>query len=377
MTMNSLLKMLILGALILSSRRAGAVEELGLDETGVVRQMALDFSAPEPCPNEDAFRELVQRRLPGFEFSAPSSQEAVRIVVTKHGEQFQGTFQIVPPSENTAGRIINAADCAELLDALSVVVAIALNPEKSQSEVVEQPTTKALEPSASGSKSPDELSAENAEIQNKEATKVPTLWHQPMEVNRTVSVEKGKLSFDNKFSFDLQFGGNFGLIRGAPVMQFDLSFRWELFLVLPQGKEYQVGLMPRVRVTYWDSTYKVDDFKVRMQGYGFAGGLCTTPYFNPVGWALLLCGEYGSGLLGFRQTQQSTPVDYDNTLQLNYLNLSLEAEYHLFSVFHFNLRTGVQFSTFDKSQVVDNTGAELAGLHSPSFFATTGLGLRF
>lgn len=83
----------------------------------------LDYAAPAGCPDRDAFVAQIVERTPAvrFEASAPRTF-AVEVVTTPEG--FAGTLVV----DSTADKQLAAARCDDLVSALALVTALAIDP---------------------------------------------------------------------------------------------------------------------------------------------------------------------------------------------------------------------------------------------------------
>lgn len=374
----------------------GLAEGSATLEVAQPRSISLDFSAPESCPNGDTFAELLETRLPGFtvsQFRALSEEESqsdethsneetkqnVLIEVVGRPGSFEGTFSGGAAGQSHGRRMITSPNCGDLLEALSVVVAIAIDPDSDANQEATAISSAAIEPASEAGPSPKaevtRREAKDTAVDQEATARRPSHFRHPMDVNRRIPVEKGVLAVDNRFVFGLQSGGTFGMVRGAALTQTELSARWELFLEPPSGEDFQIGVMPRLRLGFWDSiAHKPSEFRSNLSGSFVAFGLCATPYFNPAGLSLLLCADYGPGSL-----EMDSPITtIAPSKGLRTFSLSLEAEYHLFWKFHFSVKAGMQLSQFnDHTRTLESNHAAAVTLRPGAFVISAGLGARF
>lgn len=104
----------------------------------------VDYQAPARCPDERAFLRRVRARIPGLR--SPTADEAPRVfrirVVEDEG-RFLGSLTITEPDGAVSDRSIPAESCAEAVDALALVAALAIDPRALSARPVE---VKGVEP---------------------------------------------------------------------------------------------------------------------------------------------------------------------------------------------------------------------------------------
>lgn len=139
-----------------SIRRAAAFETffaavLAMPAVSLASGLRYDYHAPEDCPGLEAFQSAVSRRIEGLPpESIPDYGLSVRIE-PKGAGGFIGTVRLTETGGGDVERFIAARQCDELVDALSLVVAVVLNPQERESmpSVIEPTVPTALtEPSA-------------------------------------------------------------------------------------------------------------------------------------------------------------------------------------------------------------------------------------
>lgn len=120
----------------------------------VRRTFALDYQGIASCPSEAELLAEVQRRAPHAERVATAPEEVnARLRVTALGERYRGTADI-ETDDGTTHREVEAAECAEVMRALALIVAIALDSDASTSRLqdsahVEPPKAAAPQPAES------------------------------------------------------------------------------------------------------------------------------------------------------------------------------------------------------------------------------------
>jgi hypothetical protein len=91
--------------------------------------LRLQYSAPDGCPNADAF--LAQVAVRAQHARAADAHEAsatLRVVVKDVPGGSAGTLELVAPGATLALREVSAADCAQVVAALALMTALAIEP---------------------------------------------------------------------------------------------------------------------------------------------------------------------------------------------------------------------------------------------------------
>lgn len=101
----------------------------------VAKRATLFFDAPEPCEGRATFERRVRQRSEQIEFVEPPADHEVQVAVQwgrrsiATSPSLRATLRVHRPGESPLDRTISAATCEEALDALALMVAIALDPE--------------------------------------------------------------------------------------------------------------------------------------------------------------------------------------------------------------------------------------------------------
>lgn len=151
------------------SRRIGAVWALALATAaqGATRRaaaeaVALDFEAPPGCAERDQFAEHLSRRSPRLVLD-PRAARRVRVEVYRDPFESVGTLQLTEADGAEANRRVEASSCEEVVTALALVTAVALEehqPEQSPQDLASathEPAAgrQAIEASATGAPAAD------------------------------------------------------------------------------------------------------------------------------------------------------------------------------------------------------------------------------
>lgn len=151
----------------------------------------LAYAVHPGCPGPAEFEWKIQSRSPRVAVSTVGDGRAVEVVVVLEGDSSVGTVTI--DAERASARRVRAADCSEALDVLAFVIAIAIDPEASDSgsapppvetvpatRVEPQPSPPAPEPQAAApaptTGSPAPLPAPLGDSGRVEPTDPPSDW---------------------------------------------------------------------------------------------------------------------------------------------------------------------------------------------------------
>ena len=102
--------------------------------------MSIEYRAPEGCPDARAFTWMVGERAPRAR--AARSGEVARVFVAEvqtTADGAVGLLTIREPDGSEASRGLRASDCAELADALALIVALTVDPRASTAPLPEPP----------------------------------------------------------------------------------------------------------------------------------------------------------------------------------------------------------------------------------------------
>lgn len=89
--------------------------------------IAYDF--PASCPSASDFEREVQERVPRARFTADPSARQFRVAAWSEAEEWVGEVTAVPVVDASSVRRVRGATCADVVGALALIVALALDPE--------------------------------------------------------------------------------------------------------------------------------------------------------------------------------------------------------------------------------------------------------
>ncbi|HYP74714.1 MAG TPA: hypothetical protein VER12_02090 [Polyangiaceae bacterium] len=331
----------------------GLAPLLLISQAHATGRVALAYDAAVGCSSETDFKEAVERR--GGNFSgpgAPGSAWALRVSILRDAGGFHGTLQATNDDATSALREVHGATCPEVVDALAVVSATALNPQgESKSAIDEQPTRKvaAAAPATSpvSAASPEPAPTTSAFSEGRlRATRAL--------INAQLPVQAGTLRLDYARALTLFAGAQFGMVPNTVMPRYDLSFDGASFVTTPGGNTFMHGAIPRLRLSYaGQAKYETHDTSSSVNVFTFALGACWSPIYDTRGWVALLCGEYGAGFVNIVSKNLQGAQIQNKTKGLGFAGLGLETRYNLGSLFQVGLKLGVDV-------MVDSFSAERA-----------------
>lgn len=300
----------------------------GVSQAQAAGRVALAYDAEPGCPSEMEFKTAVESRGGNFTGpGAPGSAWALRVSIAPDANGFRGTLQATTDDATSSPREVHGATCREVVDALAIVGATALNPEPESKPTVSEPPATPQEPVRAPSRpseSDDRLRASGS------------------VVNAKIPVEAGTLRFDKARNLSLFGGAQLGLLPNTLVPRFDLSMSAANFVTTPGGKSYLDGPIPRLHLSYLaPATYRTDEASSTIQGFMFGLGVCWSPFYDTRGFSALLCGEYGAGWMRIKSKDAQGSQIQDKTAGLGFAGLGVETQYHLGSVFQAGLKLGM------------------------------------
>jgi hypothetical protein len=90
--------------------------------------MSLSYAAPDRCPTEGQFVSEVQAYTDKVRFTQAAAARSLRIVVRRDGAAYSGLLELGGAAQ-TSRRAVNGDTCAEVVSALALATALAVDPE--------------------------------------------------------------------------------------------------------------------------------------------------------------------------------------------------------------------------------------------------------
>ncbi len=98
--------------------------------------LAVAYEAPDGCPTSSAFFREVSARTTRARAAQPNERARVmHVVVTKRGEEHSGRLWIEDASTASTARSVSGKTCAEVVGALALIGALAVDPRASTAPI--------------------------------------------------------------------------------------------------------------------------------------------------------------------------------------------------------------------------------------------------
>jgi hypothetical protein len=302
----------------------------------------LTYRAPAECPPEPAFVAAVGAR--GGRLDRPAtggSARAFDVSITHGGSAYRGSLQVLGSDGASGAREVHAASCAEVVDGLAVVTAIALR----------------AEPEAATPPPPAPAAA---------AAPAPPQGNPPPEPDRlrimkirgvdTIQVNGSKIGVGRVLSYSFSAGADFGLVPGTVMPRYDFSVARANFITPPDGLHYVIGNIVRARVSWFgagtthveDAVTEAHDYVggtfTSVHGFSFGIDICHAPHYDLSGIVLMFCAEYGGGVAALDTKDALGGSLVNKTAGFASIGVSSELRFNVSRYFHLSLRGGGDLS---------------------------------
>ena len=293
----------------------------------------LSYRVPGECPVEAAFVAAVAAR--GGNFDRLRSVEASRsleISIEKHPTGFRGSLQVRAKDGDSDAREVYAEGCAEVVNGLAVVTAIALGGPETTVPASAEATPRA--DAASAPPAPTPAPPDDSRLRSLNLGGVDS-----------IRVGAGTLGVNAAMTYSLSGGLAVGVIPSVVMPRYDLSISRANFVTPPDGRHYLVGNVVRVRVSWLgDATYRSVDTSTRLYGFSFGIDLCAAPVYDRRGLILLACVEYAGAAMNLETHEATTASTTSKTDGFGTVGLNAELQYNLGAHLHLDLRAGTDFA---------------------------------
>jgi hypothetical protein len=328
--------------------------------------VALAYEAPAGCPTQQEFVTAVAARGSSFD-DVGRVKRTMMVSIHQQDDGFAGAFQVRDDQAATDKREVHGASCAEVVDAIAVVTAIALRPAENAAPA---PAAPKADPAAASEPAPTP-----PELRLRGRTRF-----YPSR-SESAPVGAGTLRFDLQRSFTAYAGATVGMIPSVLMPRYDLSAVIAHFITTPEGAQRISGPVVQARLSgLGPATYRSTDTTTDIFGLSFGFALCQSPLYDTRGWVVLFCSEYGGGLMNLLTKGADGKQIQSKNVGFGSVNLGAEVQYNFGSLFHIGAKVGGGFSfgqfsaeRADGSQIF---GSSSAGL-SWSASALLGAGVHF
>lgn len=346
------------------------------------------YSAPEGCPDPDEYERRVEKRAPNSHFVEHDASQSFVVTVSQSGDTFFGSFRVRGGSSSTAAREVSSQNCDEVVDALAVVGGIALSPSDEDEESAAVPVDLGIDDAQKSTEAGE--ANEGAGVGEQEARARAARNGEKLEEQGKQRKEQAskKLRHGHLISVDMQVGATMDRLAGNVTPRLDWTIRTGAPLWMSHNESFLWGFVPRIRGhVEMRSQDRFNDYQIDISGFGFAAGACYTPYFDPDGFKIFGCADFGANRLivdAFFTGAVPPPPPADQPLERTVprywtgaLSFTLEAEFKIVSFVHGALRAGIQQETAERHAVMGEAGEELLMLSNSTFVATGGIGVHF
>jgi hypothetical protein len=341
-------------ALVTAAAVMGALASPAAAEPGA----GLSYRAPGECPAEPAFVAAVTARGGRFERAAGGGAgRAFDVSITRSEDVFRGTLQVRASDGLSGAREVHAASCAEVVDGLAVVTAIAL-----RAEPAAEPAPAPAPPPPPPGNPPG----------NKDRLRIMDVnWGDSIQVNGS-KVDVGAL-----VSVSFLAGAVYGMTPGTVLPRYDLSISRANIITPPDGQRYMFGAITRLHVGWFGpGTSHVAETWTRAYGYKVGADVCYSYHYDTRGLAFLLCSEVGGGTAFMNTKDGAGMIFQTKTSGFASIGLSPELQINLAKHFHFTLTAGSDVSLVKLSaELPDGTRIWSQGILSG--YAVAGLGFQY
>jgi hypothetical protein len=192
-----------------------------------------------------------------------------------------------------------------------------------------------------------------------------------------LAVEAGTVSFTPTYAVTLLGGATVGLVPETLVPRLELSSEYASFVSLPDGRDFVLGPIVRVRVSYFGpATHTSDDgYTTDFSGFVAGVGVCRAPLHDTGGFMLLGCVGFNAGVMGMTT---EGPGDFEREVgaPLAMADIGVESTYNFSDLFHATLKVEVD-AVLGNAPPIRANGSDI---FQPSLFtgsALVGFGAHF
>ena len=333
--------------------------------------VSLAYEAPDGCPTRPEFVAAVATRDGAF--AGAGTEVALRVMgvaIRKEEGGFAGALLVRDGRTATNTREVYSPTCAEVVDALAVVAAIALRPAEAGIPQAEPSAPAPVHP-------PPPKVAQSAELaaagEGRLRGKTMVYHHE----HEAVEVGPGEMSFDLARRLSLYGGFASGAAPSTLMPRFDLSMDGANFVTTPDRSQRILGLVFRYRASLLGpATYRTSDTSTRLAGFVAGVSSCATPHYDSAGLILLFCVEYGIGTMWSRTTAPDGTEIQSKRAGIGLVDLDAEARYNVGWLFHVGLKAGWDAPLAGWSAERAD-GSRIFGSSANSGYLLLGIGFRF
>jgi hypothetical protein len=161
--------------------------------------------------------------------------------------------------------------------------------------------------------------------------------------------------------------------------RYDLSLLAANFVTTPEGAQRIAGPMFGLHLgVLGKGTYRAHapDTTTDALGFTFGLDLCQSPLYDSAGFVLLLCSEYGGGLMALTTRGPDGTQIQSKNVGFGTASLSAELQYNLGALFQVGIKVGGGF-TIGQLTAERSDGSRIFASSPWSAYALLGVGLHF
>jgi hypothetical protein len=286
--------------------------------------VALSYRAQPGCPDEAEFISGVRARggkLEGEE--ALGLAKALSVSIEPETGGYIGRLRVETPSGTQSERELRDPTCAEVVEGLAVVTAIALG---GSSEVSSEPTPAPAPKEQPAPPKPAESSPSAPERLHLRGSNFDEV--------KSVDVSAGTLRFGQRRAFTLSGGASFGFLPGVVVPRYEFSIDAARYTLLPSGQALLASQILQVKWSvFGPAKHRSGEYTTDVWGLKAGVGSCSAITYDSDALELLLCAEFAVGVAALRtRDQNGQSVEYE--AGFGTAGIALEPRYNLGSLVH-------------------------------------------
>ncbi len=338
----------------------------------------LQYDVAAGCPPEVEFRQAVERRGAEIASGGGDGLRSVGVTIRPVPGGFSGEVRIEPRQGTPGARAVRAASCAEVVDGLALVTAIALRDAETAAR--DEALSKPPEPA------PSQQVASPEPAPSKAVDTPPPKAHEPeaplrlrgtnFGAARSERVPAGTLRFESVRTATLLAGAVVGWVPGVVLPRYELSLKATNFVISPSGITHLVGQTIAVRWTLlgYGTHRSADDYETRMNGLLAGVSSCSALTYDSEGWQAFLCGDFAMGVM---HLDVRDPAGEHRTREVGVGKAGLSADFsYAFNRFLFaSAHLGGEMALEFRAERPD--GSTLFESNLFHGYAAGGLGVRF
>lgn len=300
----------------------------------------LDYEAPIGCPSREDFVARVAAH--GGELDRADAPH-LNVAVRPDADGFSGTLRVVSAQGSSAPREVHGTTCNEVVEALSLVTALALRTSAaaatSASTAASASASSTVAPTSASTSPPPPPVPPPVSSENEEGR-----FRARGDIRKaTIHVSAGgELRIDPVFTLTAGAGVTSGLVPPLALPTTEIGFSRANFITMPTGDQFLVGPVLRMHARFYGpGTVQNGDFSTSVAGFAIGIGPCYAPFYDTRGVVLLLCADYMAGSMQLRTRNAAGTVTQTKSSALASVAGTAELQYNLGAYLHLDLSLGI------------------------------------